>query len=70
MQKSTEESFLVYDEPSICTTIVGGVPCRMLWQSPCENLADRPTDESADFLSIFARSASAVTPSEKKFNEH
>jgi len=31
-----------------------------------ENLAD--TDPPSDFLSIFARSASAVTPSEKKLN--
>jgi len=31
-----------------------------------ENLAD--TDPPADFPSIFAHSASAVTPSEKKLN--
>jgi len=32
----------------------------------CKNLVD--ADLPTDFISIFARSASAVTPNEKKFN--
>ena len=32
----------------------------------CKNLVD--ADSPTDFISIFARSASDVTPNEKKFN--